>query len=707
MLSLRSPAIQTRELPSDFKLSPHSSDKVLLMADRFTRSQGPHAAWAAIAKTCVEFVESKQWSAEELAAAEAEDRPALTFNEMGRLIRLVLGYHRNNRTDIKYLPGMDGTGSQEMATSMSQLAKAIAEQNKLPYIDAEVFMDGIITGRGFYDYRLDFEKNDLGEIKVKAADPFSTYLDPDADEYDLNSGNYLIDARWASIDEVEFLYGPEAAMLLWPLVHQGSYGGGVPNSIVEYTEEITPWRSFGGQQGGPMGTSYMAVDSYLVNSYDPTRKNIRLLDCQHYVRKMMWHFIDLETGDKEPVPESWTPDDVRKVLAFAEKKAAMKGTVSPLRVMKRPGRKLRWTTMVGDLVLYDDWSIYETFTKIGYFPWFRRGKTKGMAEDLLDPQRELNKRASAEVDIVTRTAHSGWMYHSKSLREEEKIKLERYGAMAGINIEWEGEEYMAPKKIEPGAPPGALDKLEQKNSDRLTRISGINESALGELDRVQSGRAIEARQRQSVLAIQVYMDNMSRSKELCGYKTLEMVQNHYTERRVVRVLGMDGKANMLVINQPGVAGEITNNVTAGKYTVNVDETPLASSYIQGQFEELLMMVEKGILPKEVVMDIIVDTSSIPHKDIVKQRTQALMAAMGIPVGDQLLTPEGAAAVVANQMEAAAAGAQPQPGGKPGPAGTPKPGGAQPAKGPGAPPSGQMAAAAGMTSKVTPQGAAVK
>lgn len=696
--------IQARDLPSNYKLAPHAADKVLLMADRFTRSQGPHAVWAEVAKMCVEFVEGKQWTAEELKAADDEDRPALTFNEMGRLIRLVLGYHRNNRTDIKYLPGMDGSGTQAMATSMSQLSKAIAEMNKLPYVDAEVFMDGIITGRGFYDYRLDFEKNDLGEIKIKAADPFSTYLDPDADEYDLNSGNYVFDARWASIDEVEFLYGPEAAMLLWPLVHTGSYGGGIPNSIVEYTEEITPWRSFGGQAGGPMGSTYMAVDSYLVNSYDPTRKNIRILDCQHYVRKMMWHFIDIETGDKEPVPETWTPDDVKKVLLFAEKKAAMKGQMSSLRVMKRPGRKLRWTTMVGDLVLYDDWSIYETFTKIAYFPWFRRGKTKGMAEDLLDPQKELNKRGSAEVDIVTRTAHSGWKYHSKSLREEEKIKLERYGAMAGINIEWEGEQWMEPKKIEPGAPPTAMDKLEQKNSDRLTRISGINESALGELDRVQSGRAIEARQRQSVLAIQVYMDNMSRSKELCGYKTLEMVQNHYTERRVVRVLGMDGKANLLVINdRPDPAGEIVNNVTAGKYTVNVDETPLASSYIQGQFEELLMMVDKGILPKEVVMDIIVDTSSIPHKDIVKQRVQAMMGAMGIPVGDQLLTPEGAAAVVANQMQVAAAGAQPAGGGKPG--GPAKPGGAQPAKGPGAPPSNaSMAAPAGMTSKVTPTGA---
>jgi hypothetical protein len=58
------------------------------------------------------------------------------------------------------------------------------------------------------------------------------------------------------------------------------------------------------------------------------------------------------------------------------------------------GVRIRHTVTAADVVLYDDWSPYETMTVVPYFAYFRRGKTMGMVEDLLDPQREVNKRRS-------------------------------------------------------------------------------------------------------------------------------------------------------------------------------------------------------------------------------------------------------------------------------------------------------------------------
>src|SRR5574340_415299 len=591
---------------------PNHGDTVLLLADRYLRGTQGMAKWAEEAKKCVDMTEGQQWTPEAIAALEEQDRKAFQWNEIIAIVRLVLGYQRSTKTDLKVLPNWQGFASEEVAQALTQIIKQLAEVSQEPYIDTEVFMDGIITGRGFYDARLKFDKNELGEVTVSSSDPFSTILDPEGDEYDLNSLAYIIDDKWVSIDEVEVVYGIKAAEMLRPLWAGMS---GMPLSIMESFLTATPWRYYG---GGKEKVGSQVLENYYQQSYDLSRKNVRLLDCQHYVNCRRRYWIDLETGRKEPVADDWTEEQVQRVLQWSQAKYAAKGKQSPIRVVTRPGKRVRWTTMVGDIVVYDDWSPYESYTKVGFFPWFRRGKTRGMVADLVEPQEAINKQGSAEIDIVARSANTGWKYHENSLTEEEQERLEREGAAPGYNMKWKGEN--EPKRIEPGVPPTILERMQLRNSEELKKISGINDSALGQLDRVQSGVAVEARQRQSVIAIQVYMDNMSRSKELLGRKKIELIQNHYTEERLYRVLGDDGKRTEVTINKRLATGEIVNDVTNGSYSLVIDETPLAKTFATAQQDEINRLVEIGILDPTipVVRDKVIEMSSIPNKEVFLQ-----------------------------------------------------------------------------------------
>lgn len=607
----------------------HNYELVHLMADRYLRSAQALEEWARVAKKCVDFAEGQQWDAATLKKLHDENRPAFTFNKIGRLVRLVLGYHRNNRLQTKFLPGWDGSGSEEVAQALTKLDRQTYEINQGPFVDTEVFMDGMLTGRGLYDQRLSFDDNELGEVIIRASDPFSTLLDPDADEYDLNKHNFVGDVRWVSIDEVEFTYGRSAAAILRPAIGYGTQGGPMSTLTRDAVAEIAPWRTFGGVQGD----AWNNIESYFSTSYDPLRKTVRLLDMQHHVRVLQQHIINLETGERQPIPAAWDAQRVAKVMQWAEMEYARRGQPSPLRIQMKPRLRVRWTTMVGDLIVYDDWSPYESYTKTGFFPWFRRGKTRGMVEDLIDPQQELNKRRSSRIDATVRTAHSGWMYHEKGLDKENQEKLRQFGAMPGLNLRWQGEPHQKPERIQAAAPPIAFERLEQSADQDLTEISGINESLLGELDRVQSGRALEARQRQGVLSIQVYMDNMSRTKELSARKRLELYQNHYTEERTYRILGDDGSFSLQTINQRIATGQIANDVTSGRYSLVIDETPLSASFAAAQFDEMITLVKEGVVPIPVVQDVLVDASSMPQKELVKTRIKAFMAAQGIPMGD--------------------------------------------------------------------------
>lgn len=618
----------------------HNQELMLLMVERFMRADAALSSWAEQAKKCVEFVEGRQWSARELKLAEMEDRPLITLNKIAPLIRLVLGYHRQNRVDARYLPTDDSSSSEGVATTLTKIAKHIHSLNEMEYVDAEVFLDGIMTGRGFYDFRLNFEHNDFGEIVATAKDPFTIRPDPDSDQYAVSKWGYYFEARWASIDEVEHEFGRDIASLIVPLLGGAGYRGGVPADILEYIEEKTPWRTFGGHQNN-LWSGYGSLESFIANTIDPARKNIRVIDCQHKIRVMQRNIVDLETGDRAPIPTNYTQDQVAKLLMWSAEQYAARGEQCPLRVEWRPTMRVRWTTMIGDIIVHDDWSPYEDYTLVGYFPYFRRGQTRGMVDDLIDSQREINMRRSSEIDTVSRVAHSGWMWHKDSLEEGEKEKIETHGGAPGINIEWKGDPSMKPERIEPGQMPTAIKDLEQAATLDLKEIAGINDSALGQMDRVQSGRAIEARQRQSILGLEMYLDNKRRTKKHCAGKILEMVQNHYTEPRLFKMLGDNGVYSMIGINQRDAVGNILMNVNTGRYTVAIDERPLSGTFLAAQFEELMALIEKGILPVPLVQDIVLDLSTAPQKEVIKMRLNAMMKAQGFITADEMLMMQAA------------------------------------------------------------------
>jgi hypothetical protein len=584
------------------------ADRIQMHALRFRRAADALRIWSDVAKRCVDYFEGRQWSASDLAKLQKEKRPALVINKILPLVNLVIGYHVTNATDIKYLPGHDGSGTAEIAAALSQCEKQASELYDLPYVDSEVFLDGLLTGRGFYDDRLGFEHNDLGIVRARAADPFSVYPDPDADNYDLNTGNFIMSSRWVSPEEVETAYGQGVADMVGPFMHAGGVVTGFPTGLMTAAGEVSPMRRFSRQEDETRGWSY---SDYFSDFIDAQRKAVRLLDIQHYIRVKRWFFVDLETGDTRPVPDEWTQDQVKRALTWAQAQG------EPIVVQQRQTRRLRWTHMIGDVIAYDAWSPYRTFTITPFFPYFRRGMTRGMVEPLLDPQDEVNKRRSARLNIIARSAAGGWKYPKGSLDAVQKRNLEIYGSTPGVHIEYDtkGGTLGEPKPIETGTTPVAMSQLEHEAEEDLKKISGINDAALGMIDsKTISGAAIERRQRQTIVGLEGTMASWRRTKQLQGRKRLEITQDHYTEERIVRAQGRGSTPIQMQVNQRTAAG-IVNDLSLGTYSVAIDEAPLSKSFLEAQFEELMSLKQMGM---PVPDDFLIDASSVARKDELKQ-----------------------------------------------------------------------------------------
>ena len=157
--------------------------------DRYVRARdNGHIDYIDLAKKCDAYYQGEQWDNADVNALDAEGRPALTINTILPTVNTVLGEQASRRADIRFKPrrGAD----QETADTLTKLFLQISDNNKLDWVEQQVFTDGLIMdGRGYFDVRVDFSDNMQGEIRITAKDPLDIILDPDAKEYDPKTWN--------------------------------------------------------------------------------------------------------------------------------------------------------------------------------------------------------------------------------------------------------------------------------------------------------------------------------------------------------------------------------------------------------------------------------------------------------------------------------------------------------------------------------------
>ncbi|MGE0723261.1 MAG: hypothetical protein AB7O45_02740 [Alphaproteobacteria bacterium] len=608
-----------RENGSEREPYTDETDILYEQFDVWTRDNQGHREWARGAKEEQDFIDGKQWTEQDKAALEAQGRPALKWNRIAPLYNLLTGFYRQTRSEVRYLPGHDGAATQEIADTLTHTGKQIQEVEQYQWKEAEVFQDGIAAGRGFLRVMMDWETNILGNMTISVLDPFATYLDCDADSYDIADHQRVTYNGWGSLEEIALRYGGKPAMEL------AATGARAPleihSSIIDaVTEsEITPDRFFGIKDYLRDETIDFRTLGSLAGTgpwdhVDRQRRLIRILDREHKKLRKCRFFVDPMTGDKAQIPDTWGRDKIVDVLQTVAQRGGM------LTITENYRHAWRWTVTAADVVLFDDWSPYQTPSIIGFLPYFRRGITPGFARDLIDPQKEINKRRSVGIHLTMTTANSGWMVEQGAVEPEMMDGLRDEGSRPGIVVEWR-KGSTPPARIQPAAPPTALKLLEESAARDLKEIAGINDSALGNVDRVQSGRAIEARQRQAIVSHERAFDNMRRTRELFGRKMMQLIQQFYTTERLIRVRG-EGSGQDLVrrINERDATGRILNDVVIGTYSVVIDEAPATATFQQTQFEEMTEFA-KLLGPEFVAQmaDIFVEASSMPRKEEIKQR----------------------------------------------------------------------------------------
>jgi hypothetical protein len=576
-----------------------------------------HLDYVEMALKCDEYYQGDQWDLDDQAALEQEGRPALTINTILPTINTILGEQSTRRADIQFKPRRGGDGA--IAHTLTKLYMQIADNNKLDWVEQQVFSDGLIMdGRGYFDVRMDFSDHVEGEIRITSKDPLDILIDPDAKDSDPKTWNEVFETRWMTLDEIEELYGKKCADRLLFVAENGMSFG--PDSV-EYQETRfgdteTNDDYFGA--GVPGDEEYRNV------------KALRVVERQHKKLSRAMFFVDPDTGDQRQAPDAWSEGKNKK---FAKQ--------YNLNLISKVIRKIRWTVTCDQVVLHDDWSPYNQFTIVPFFCYFRRGRPFGVVRNLLSPQEQLNKIASQELHIVNTTANSGWMVESGSLVGMTADDLEEHGAETGLVLEY-ARGTTPPQKIGANQIPTGLDRIAQKAALNIKSISGVNDSMLGTDSAEVSGIAIQAKQNRGAIMIQVPLDNLRKSRQYLAEKILNLIQTFYTEQRVIQVTNEDDPLKPreeMVINEQTPEGRVINDLTIGEYDVIVATAPARDSFDETQFAEAIALRQAGVVVPD---DAIIEYSHLARKGELAKRIRQM-------TGQEPPTPEQAEAMAQQQQ----------------------------------------------------------
>ena len=550
-----------------------------------------HSDFVTKATKCDQFFTGNQWDPKDRSALREARRPALTINKILSTISTLMGDQIQNRTEISFRPKRNAM--DETTKGLVKLFKHISDDNQLDWLRSDVFADGVITSRGFYDVRLGFTDNLQGEVKIALLNPKNVLIDPDSDSYDPDDWKDVITTKWWSMIEIENTYGKDVAEMLKTRLQY--YEGRDPDSVESQRDRFGTPAARGWSQGRSQ----------------PQSRLIRVIERQYKEVDVQEHFVDLTTGDIRPIPASWDRNRIAHVVD--EWKFA---------VVELPRERIKWRAAADQVILHDEWSPYKHFTVVPYFPHFRRGRTVGLVENLIDPQELLNKVSSQELHVVNTTANSGYKVKTGTLVNMTIAELETRGAETGLVMEVNDIDGV--QKIEPNQYPTGLDRISFKAEEHIKTISMVTDTMMGNDREDVAAKAITAKQSRSAAVHAKPLDNLARTDYLLARNVLDIVQEYYTEHRVYNIITDDltGESEEVQFNAyDEVSDTIVNDLTLGEYQVIVTTTPAREAFEDSQFEQAVQLRE--LLGPDIPSEVLIKNSRLLDRgDIISKMQEA-------------------------------------------------------------------------------------
>jgi portal protein len=227
---------------------------------------------------------------------------------------------------------------------------------------------------------------------------------------------------------------------------------------------------------------------------------------------------------------------------------------------------------------------------------------QGMVRDLMDANRMYNYWRTCETELVALAPRAPFMVaegQTDGHPEWKDANQKPYSTLTWKPVHSNPDEpdspiLPPPTRLEPPAIPAAVVGAAQGAEHDMMALAGMeHEPGQDKPGEVISGIALRNRQAMSDIGHFQYYDNQTLMIAHVGEILLDLIPYYYDEARQQRIVGDDGTAQMIGINQPGPQGVIQNDMKVGRYDVVMDTGPGYETKRQEDSEKMVALMGVG------------------------------------------------------------------------------------------------------------------
>jgi hypothetical protein len=522
-----------------------------------------------------------QWPLQIQNSRMLEARPALTINETDAFLRKVENQQRQQRPRMNPHP-VGSQASIEVAKVLKGLCRHIEVNSDADNAYDLAFSFAVTMGKGYFRMRTDYVREDSMDQDIyidQVENPFSVYFDPNST---LPDGS---DAERALISD---------------LIPKAEFRRQYPGA-----EE----QNFSERGSGDATQEWIQKETIRVAEY-------------MYVDKVRSKLVKLSNGmvafeDKIPKPELL---------------AALGLTV----IGDRPSwkRSVKWqkqtnTQILAERTLPGRWIPVIPVYGVRIFIDNKR-RTFGLVRFAKDPQTMLNFWQTSMTEIAALAPKAKWML-AEGQQEGHENEFARANVSALPYLVYkpttvDGQIVPAPERQQPEGIPAASMQNAMMMGENLKRVLGVFDPQV-KTDGNKSGKAIQGEKMQSEESNFNYYDNLTRSLKHAARIILDWTPTIYDTQRVMRIIGDDGKPDLVTLNERKEvegATKILNDVTVGEYDVVMDTGPGYNTKRQEALEVFTAMLGTPLGEKiaQTADDLLVRQMDVPGAEAIADRLAA-------------------------------------------------------------------------------------
>ena len=257
----------------------------------------------------------------------------------------------------------------------------------------------------------------------------------------------------------------------------------------------------------------------------------------------------------------------------------------------------------------------------------RRTVRHGIVRYLKDPQRAYNYFRSAETEAIALQPKAPWLVTEKNIEGNEDQWLTsntRNYPYLLYKVDPKNANAV-PQRVGPNVNTAGILEGLQISGAEMRDVTGIYNAALGKQSNETSGRAIQARGKESDVGSYVYVENFSRAIKHTGRIIIDLIPHIYDAQRTIRIVGEDGKVDLVNINQQiAQLDYVLNDVTVAAYDVVLDEGPSYATKREESREGMMTFLSQAPSAAPVVLDLIANAQDWPNADKFSERLKTLL-----------------------------------------------------------------------------------